>query len=539
MEEIMKTAMRKAAVIGLSACLALTSLAGCSKKDEFDLEAAALTVNGDVIPAGLVKFVSHYTQAGTEGFYSSYFGDNAFNQPIDESGTTLGSMVVKSSAATLKQMVLAEQKMEEYDIALTDEEKSAITEAATSFMDANGEEVLEKMGATQETVERYLTLCTIQNKMEPQMSADVDTEVSDEEAAQRKIEYTLFTAQTEAETESETGEASTEAESGAEDMTEAEGSSEAETAAPAGETETEAAETEAQTAALTENETTKTQSADETETEAAEDTTEATTAAAEDSTEAAEDATGAAEDATEAAEDATEVATEEETETETEDPAMAAAMEEAYGLAQQMIAKVEAGDDFEAAAQAVKEDATVHEMTFGADSTTVAEGLITATEGVADGTLITEPVKAASGYYVVRLVTQLDREATDEEKEKIVEQRKTDRISELYGQWEEDGEVSQDDDILAKIVFDFSLTPETEAVTEGTTEAATEAATEGTTEAATEAVTEGTTEAVTEGTTEATTEGATEAVTEETTEGATEAAAEDATEAVTEEVTEA
>ena len=354
----MKTAMRKAAVIGLSACLALTSLAGCSKKDEFDMEAAALTVNGDTVPAGLVKFVSHYTQAGIESFYSAYFGDNAFNQSIDESGTTLGSMVVKSSAATLKQMVLAEQKMEEYSVSLTDEEKSAITEAATSFMDANGEEVLEKMGATQETVERYLTLCTIQNKMEPQMSADVDTEVSDEEAAQRKIEYTLFTAQTEAETEAETSEDTTEAESGAEDTTGAEDSSEAETeaveaAAPAGETETEEAETaapagetetEAQTAALTENETTKTQSADETETETVAD-------AAEDTTEAAETAAEAEEDSTEAAEDTTEDATEEETETETEDPAMAAAMEEAYGLAQQMIAKVEAGDDFEAAAQ--------------------------------------------------------------------------------------------------------------------------------------------------------------------------------------------
>ena len=77
-------------------------------------------------------------------------------------------------------------------MSITDEDKAAITAAATAFIEANDEGTLEEIGATQEIVERFLELQMIQHRMEPQMSADVDTEVSDEEAAQRKIEYVLF-----------------------------------------------------------------------------------------------------------------------------------------------------------------------------------------------------------------------------------------------------------------------------------------------------------------------------------------------------------
>ena len=517
----MKKGLKKAAVFGLSACLAMTSLAGCSKKDTFDETAAAITVNGTEVSAGVVKFMTHYMQAATESFYNAYFGSNAMNQAIDEAGTTLGGMMKEENISSLKEMVLAEQKMEEYGVSLTDEEKAAITEAATSFIESNGEEVLEKMGATQETVERYLELVTIQTKMEPAMSADVDTEVSDEEAAQRRIQYTLFTAQTESETEAST-------EGGSEAVTEAGSEASTEAASEAGteaatEAVSEAAETEAETAVLTENETTKTQAAAETETETV------TEAGSEASTEAA-DATEASTEA--GTEDASEPATEEETET--EDPAMVAAKEEAYAKAMEAIEKIKAGEDFEAAVQSVDPDLSAHEMTFGADDTTVAEGLLTATEGVADDTLIEEPVETSTGYYVVKLVTQLDREATDAEKEDIVEERKRDRIAELYEQWEEEAEITTNDELLAQIVFDFSLTLETEAATEAETESVTEAGSEAATEAATEAGSEAATEAATEIGSEAATEAATENTGEAETEAATEAGSEAATEAVTE-----
>ena len=477
----MKNRLKKIAVIGLSACLALGMLSGCSKKETFQADAAAITVNGDEISAGLVKFATHYSQALMESMYKMYMGvEDPMDSDIYGNGSTLGSMIKDDVVSTLERLVLAEQKMSDYNVELTDDEKAAVTEAATRFMDENGEEVLNQMGATQEVVERYLTLRLIQSKMEPQMSADVDTEVSDDEAAQRKIRYTLFRAETEAETESETG---TEAESSSEETTEA--------VAEAGTEGETSVETEAETAAMTEEKTVKTKSSAETETETA----------SEAASEAAETETGS-EAATEASE------TETETETETEDPAMVAAKAEALAKAEDLIAKVKDGEDFETASAEVDKDATCSTLTFGSDSTSVVEGLITATEGLDDGTLVETPIEIDSGYYVAQVISKLDREATDKQKETIIEQRKSDRISELYTEWKDAAEITEDSDILAQITFDFSLTQETEASTEATTEAATEAGSESATEAATEAVSKATTEAGSEVATEAATEAA-------------------------------
>ena len=551
----MHNRLKKAVVFGLSACLMLGSLSGCSKKEaEFNPEAAAVTVNGDEISAGLVKFATHYTQALTEDLYKNYMGvSDPMSQDIYGNGSTMGDMIKSQTVTTLENMVLAEQKMEEYGVELTDDEKSTISETAKKFLDDNGEEVLEKMGATQETVERYLTLRLIQNKMEPAMSADVDTEVSDDEAAQRKVQYAMFRAETEAESESET-ETGSEAESGSEAATEVveettlvetEGATEVSTAAEnstdaaAAEAATEKA-TEAETAALTGETDTKTQSAAETETESVSEAV--TDAAAEaDGTEASTEAVteAASTEAETEAVSGSAQETETETETETEDPAMVEAKAKALAKAEELIAKVKAGEDFEMAANEVDPDAACSTMTFGSDSTSVVEGLITATEGLDDGTLVETPIETDSGYYVAQVVSKLDRDATDQKKEEIVDQRKSDRISELYTQWKDDGEVSENEDVLAQITFDFSLSQETEASTEAATEAVSEAAESETgSEAATEA---GESEAGTEAITEAASEAATEAVTEaaaDAAEAQTEAAT-DAAEAVTEAVTEA
>jgi foldase protein PrsA len=70
-------------------------------------------------------------------------------------------------------------------VELTDDEKSAITEAAAAFIEANDSATLEEMGADQDIVEELLTLYTIQTKMQAAIEAEVDTNVTDEEANMR------------------------------------------------------------------------------------------------------------------------------------------------------------------------------------------------------------------------------------------------------------------------------------------------------------------------------------------------------------------
>ena len=524
----MRTGLKRGLVLGLTACMAVTSLAGCSKsKSGADASATIATLDGEKIDAGVANFFLRYQQAEFESSYGtflkSYYGTDIWNADLTSSGIPYGETFKQEIMTSLEKMLLAEKHMGDYGVELTDEDKAAITQAAKDFIAANGEEVLEKMNATQENVERVLTLYTIQKKMEPQMSADVDTEVSDEEAAQRTVSYVRFTAQTEAETEAEsetetdTEEVSTEAGS---EASETESELPAETQA---ESETEKATEKDTEAALTETSAAKTGAADKAETESETET------AAETESEAVTEASteSGSEVSTEA-----ESETETETETETEDPAMAAAKEKARAEAEAFLADVKGQDDFAAAAAEIAETSdsiATSSYTFGDDDTYPDSAIISATKGLEDDTLVDEVIEVSNSYYVLHVDDAFNEEATDNKKTEIVNQRKTDAINALYDEWISAAEFTIDEEELGKLAFDLSLMLETEAQTEAATEAATE--TESETGAGTE--TEAVTEAATEAATETETETATEAVTEKETEAATEAAAETETEKVT------
>lgn len=523
----MRVNWKKGLAMGLGVCMAASVLTGCGKGKELDAAAAAAALDGEEIPAGLVNFFLRYQQAEFESSYGawlqSYYGTDIWNVDLSGTGTSYGETFKNDVINSLERLLLAEKHMGDYSVELTDEEKTAITQAAQEFMDSNEEEVLEKMSATQENAERLLTLYTIQNKMETQMSADVDTEVSDEEAAQRTVSYVRFTAETESDTEE--AEAETETEAGSESETEA-----------AAEAETEAAETENETAP-------------------AEDATEASlTEAAADKTESAdtEEATEGAETeavSEEETEADSEASTEAETETETEelDPELAAAREEARAQAEAFLEEVKGGADFTEAAEAAAEEnenVGTSTFTFGEDDTYPDEAIIEATAGLEDGTLVEQVVQVNNGFYVLRVDDAFDEAATEEKKESIVAERKSEAVNALYEEWMEEAEFTVDEDVLDQMVFDMSLTLETEAATEAAaeaesqSEAGSEAAAESQSEASTEAETDGETEAGTESVTEETVIEA-ETSAEEETETEAEEATESATEAETETETEA
>ncbi len=93
---------------------------------------------------------------------------------------------------SLENMFLMEQHMSDYGVSITDEDKTKISEAATRFIEENDEKTVKAMNATQENVERLLTLYTVQSRMYNAIIAGVDTNVTDEEAAQKTVKYVLF-----------------------------------------------------------------------------------------------------------------------------------------------------------------------------------------------------------------------------------------------------------------------------------------------------------------------------------------------------------
>ena len=449
----MNTGWKKVLALGLGLTLAAGTLAGCGKKAA--KETAAITVNDSTVTDGELNFLLRYQQAHFETTYGSLFSSlyggsiDLWSQDLTGTGVPYGETLKEQTVSAMQEMLLAEQHMEEYGVSLTDDEKAQITSAAESFIAANGEEALEAMGATQENVERVLTLYTIRNKMEAAMTADVDTEVSDEEAAQTTVSYVKFNAETEA------PEPETEAVSEVEELL-----SETELLAETQEDLTEAG-LEAQTEVRTK--------ASPSETEIAEQLTEAAEAVVEGETEAGTEAE----------------------EVETESPEMIAARAQAQAQAEAFLAEARTADDWaalmaETADAADDDNITSGSYTFGADSTYPDAAIIAAAAGHEDGELADEVVAYDTGYYVIHVDDAFDEEATAQRKEAIVSERKQEALTALYETWTGDAEISVDAAVFAGLTFANTFLVETEAA-----EAVTEAA-----EAVTEAVTESGTEAV-------------------------------------------
>lgn len=180
--------MKKAALLGLTVAMFAVSLTGCGKLKDTD---TIVSIGGEDVKAGVVNFYARYTEATYETYYASMVGDDMWNQNVSEDKTYEES--VKSDILdTIEQLVLVKQHAKDYDVTLTDDEKSTIKETAKQFYDDNELKSKDKVSGTKKNVEELLTLYALQSKIRPLMVADVDKEVSDEEAAQKSVTYVEF-----------------------------------------------------------------------------------------------------------------------------------------------------------------------------------------------------------------------------------------------------------------------------------------------------------------------------------------------------------
>lgn len=324
---------KKLAVLALAGAMTVTSLAGCSGK--LDNSEVALTVAGEEVTADIANFYARYSQAQYETYFGSYYGDDMWGDVSEES--SYQNSVKDSLIEALENMYLYEDHMEEYGIEITEEDETAIEEAAKAFVEANSSDATDKISGSQETVERVLRLFTIQSRMINAIYDTADLEVSDEEAAQMKMEYVVF----------------------AFSNTDEDGN-----------------------------------------------TTELT------------------------------------------DEEKAALKEEAEGFA------TDAGEaeDFSACAEEASYEAL--EATFDAEETqTIPEELAQAAAALEEGGT-TAVIEGDNGYYVARLVSAFDEEATETEKENIRSERKSAKLEEVLDAWREEAEIEVNEKVWKKIDFD-------------------------------------------------------------------------------------
>ena len=178
--------------LALAGVLAAATLTGCGslKGDE-----TVATVDDTKIDADLANFFARYTQATYETYYSAYLGEDMWNSDASD-GETYEESVKSSVLKSLEDMILLEKHMEDYDVSITDEDKATIKETTQQFLDDNSLDDKNLVSGNKKTVNRALTLMAVQQKMRTAIQAGTDTEVSDEEAAQKSMDYVFISYQT-------------------------------------------------------------------------------------------------------------------------------------------------------------------------------------------------------------------------------------------------------------------------------------------------------------------------------------------------------
>ncbi len=144
-----------------------------------------------------------------------------------------------------------------------------------------------------------------------------------------------------------------------------------------------------------------------------------------------------------------------------------------------------ASADMDAIAKGVGEDLSAVDNTFGEDDTLLDDKLKEAAKTLQDGQVYGEVVEGENAYFVVRMDSVLDREATDQKKENIVDERQQEAYNDLLDQWKEDTDITVNEKEWEKVTLtdteQFTIKqPETEESAEDTVEGSTGEAEDGT-----------------------------------------------------------
>lgn len=189
----MKKLGKKLIALFAVAVMIVTTMTGCSK--EFNNKATAIEVNGVKISAGVANFYMRYQQKEMETMFAQMGGgSNIWLQDMGN-GSTYESLVKDKDVETLIELNILKEHAAEYDVKLTDDEKTAIDKAANEFVKANKESERDKISGELEIVKETLELITISEKVKAAIRSTTSVEISDEEAAQKKLAYVLLPKQ--------------------------------------------------------------------------------------------------------------------------------------------------------------------------------------------------------------------------------------------------------------------------------------------------------------------------------------------------------
>lgn len=181
-------AYHKALVVAALAVSMTVGVTGCGK-GAVDGSQTVATVGDMEVKLGEANFLLRYQQVQTESYYESMLGEGIYGMDLYGDGTTFGESFKSDVMDQIQEYYILEAKASDYGVELTEDEKTAITEAAAAFLESNDDNAKEQMSADQATVERVLSLITVATKVQDAVYEEADVTVTDAEVAQRGFSY--------------------------------------------------------------------------------------------------------------------------------------------------------------------------------------------------------------------------------------------------------------------------------------------------------------------------------------------------------------
>ena len=160
---------KKMLCLGMILVLGMMILSGCKIRN-YSSKLIDINNGEDGITLGYANFVFKYNQARYDTQYGDSYGAKLWTEDMTGMGQTFADQVKDNIVETLETQYVIKKHADEYNVEITDEDKTKIDDTTKKFMEENSSSALNAMGADEDVVKQMLTDMVYVFKMEKAMT---------------------------------------------------------------------------------------------------------------------------------------------------------------------------------------------------------------------------------------------------------------------------------------------------------------------------------------------------------------------------------
>lgn len=190
-----KKRLRRCLAIGTAFVLGLSSLTGCSAKEDNGTKVVLTTgfakdevfrIEG--ISCKLPEIMVYLTNSQNQ--YESVYGTQIWDASVE--GVTLEQNVKDTTLARIAQIKTMNLLAKEHEVELSEQEKELVQKAADVYYNSLNEKERELMGVTEDTILNLYAEYALANKVYNFIIRDINPEISDDEARTITVQHVLI-----------------------------------------------------------------------------------------------------------------------------------------------------------------------------------------------------------------------------------------------------------------------------------------------------------------------------------------------------------